>query len=104
MERGVMVRSGTIEEITAAESHYRVVRLAWLGDAARLGPALKANEKVSGVMLSDGQGVFKFAGTEEDLAVLLRALVEAGVQIVSFSEVKQTVEDLYLKLSRHEVM
>jgi ABC-2 type transport system ATP-binding protein len=104
MERGVMVRSGTIEEITAAESHHRVVRLAWLGDAAPLAAALKANERVSGVMLSDGQGVFKFAGTEEELAVLLRSLVEEGAQVVAFSEVKQTVEDLYLKLSRHEVM
>lgn len=104
MERGVMVRSGTIEEITAEESHHRVVRLSWLGDAALLAAGLKANEKVSGVMLSDGQGVFKFAGTEEELAALLRALIEAGGQVVAFSEVKQTVEDLYLKLSRHEVM
>jgi ABC-2 type transport system ATP-binding protein len=104
MERGVMVRSGTIEEITAEESHHRVVRLSWLGDAAPLAAGLKANEKVSGVMLSDGQGVFKFAGTEEELAALLRALVEGGGQLVAFSEVKQTVEDLYLKLSRHEVM
>ena len=104
MERGVMVRSGTIEEITAAESHHRVVRLAWLGDGAPLGARLKANEKVSGVLLSDGEGVFKFAGTEEELAMLLRDLVEGGGQIVAFSEVKQTVEDLYLKLSRHEVM
>jgi ABC-2 type transport system ATP-binding protein len=104
MERGVMVRSGTIEEITAAESHHRVVRLAWLGHAAPLGAGLKANEKVSGVMLSDGEGVFKFAGTEEELAALLRTLVESGGQVVAFSEVKQTVEDLYLKLSRHEVM
>jgi hypothetical protein len=100
----VMVRSGTIEEITAEESHYRVVRVAWLGDAAPLGAGLKANEKASGVMLSEGEGVFKFAGTEEELAVLLRALIEAGAQVISFVEVKQTVEDLYLKLSRHKVM
>ncbi len=36
MEKGVMIRSGTIEEITAAETHYRVVRLSWVGDTAAL--------------------------------------------------------------------
>jgi ABC-2 type transport system ATP-binding protein len=104
MEKGHMMRSGTIEEITAAESHYRVVRLSWVGDAAGVAAILKANPKVSGPMVQGGEGVFKFAGTEEELAVLLAELVSGGVRVVSFGEVKQTIEDLYLKLSRHEVM
>jgi ABC-2 type transport system ATP-binding protein len=105
MEKGVMVRSGTIEEITAAESQYRVVRLGWVGDAAvQVDSRLKADGKVSGVMLSGCEGVFKFAGTEEELAAVLSGLIAQGVRVVSFTEVKQTVEDLYLKLSRHEVM
>jgi pimeloyl-CoA synthetase len=44
------------------------------------------------------------AGSEEDLAAILSELVAGGVRILSFGEVKQTVEDLYLKLSHHEVM
>jgi ABC-2 type transport system ATP-binding protein len=105
MEKGVMLRSGTIEEITAAESHYRVVRLCWVGEAGVLVESrLKADGKISGVMLSVSEGVFKFAGTEEELAAVLSGLVSSGVRVVSFTEVKQTVEDLYLKLSRHEVM
>jgi ABC-2 type transport system ATP-binding protein len=105
MEKGVMVRSGTIEEITAAETQYRVVRLSWVGDSGAVVEArLKADGKISGVMLSGAEGVFKFAGTEEELAAVLTGLTAGGVRVVSFSEVKQTVEDLYLKLSRHEVM
>jgi ABC-2 type transport system ATP-binding protein len=104
MEKGRMVRSGTVEEITAAESHYRVVRLSWVGEAAGVSATLKANSKVSGLMAQGAQGVFKYAGTEEELAALLAELVSAGVRVVSFGEVKQTIEDLYLKLSRHEVM
>jgi hypothetical protein len=38
------------------------------------------------------------------MAVLLGDLVAAGVGVKGFGEVKQTVEDLYMKLSRHEVM
>jgi len=100
-----MIRSGTIEEITAAETHYRVVRLSWVGDSgAAVESRLKAEGKISGVMLSGAEGVFKFAGTEEELAAVLSGLIASGVRVVSFTEVKQTVEDLYLKLSRHEVM
>ena len=33
MERGRMIRSGRIEEIVARESKFRVIRVAWVGDA-----------------------------------------------------------------------
>jgi ABC-2 type transport system ATP-binding protein len=105
MEKGRMVRSGKIEEITAAESQYRVVKLAWVGDSAGLIEGkLNTTSSVSGVMMRGREGAFKFAGSEEELAQLLESLVSAGARIVSFGEVRQTVEDLYLKLSRHEVM
>jgi ABC-2 type transport system ATP-binding protein len=105
MEQGRMVRSGKIEEISNAETQFRVVRLTWLDDGGAFADArLKENPSVSGVMLKDRQGVFKFAGSEEDLAALLQSLVSGGVRVVSFGEVKQTVEDLYLKLSKNEVM
>lgn len=105
MEKGRMIRSGTIEEITAGESRHRVVRMSWVGDAAGgVESKLKADERVSGLMVKGLEGVFKFAGSEEDLAGLLADLVTGGLRVVYFGEVKQTVEDLYLKLSRHEVM
>ena len=105
MEKGRMVRSGTLEEITAEESKYRVVRLAWTGDsAAQVEARLKALPGVSNLMVQGGEGVFRFAGPEDGLAAVLRELVAAGVPVLSFGEVKQTVEDLYLKLSRNEVM
>ena len=105
MEKGRMVRSGTIDAITAAEASYRVVRLAWLGDsAAQVEGRLKAIPHVSEVLMQRSEGVFRFAGPEDGLAAVLRELVSAGVPVVSFGEVKQTVEDLYLKLSRNEVM
>ncbi len=105
MEKGAMVRSGKIEQIVAAESQHRVVRLAWLGDSeAGVKTRLEGNAQVSGLLVSGAEGVFKFAGSEEELAALLADLVAGGVRVVSFGEVKQTVEDLYMKLSRHEVM
>jgi len=59
---------------------------------------------VSGLMTRGFEAAFQFSGPEESLALVLKELVTAGVSVLSFGEVKQTVEDLYLKLSRNEVM
>lgn len=104
MEKGVMVRSGTIHEITTAESRYSVVRVNWAGDGAdMIESALQGSKLVSDPFIKGRECVFKFFGTEDELAALLRTLVTSGVDVVSFGEVKQTVEDIYLKLSQGQV-
>jgi ABC-2 type transport system ATP-binding protein len=105
MEKGNMVRSGRIEEIVASASPVRVVRLGWARDGRVSAEArLRAIPNVSDVLVRDHDGVFKFAGSEDELSEVLAALVSAGIRVTSFGEVKQTVEDLYVKLSRNEVM
>jgi ABC-2 type transport system ATP-binding protein len=105
MEKGRMVRSGRIDEVTAAETSARLVRLTWAGDSAfALLDLLKANPAISEPKPGFGAGTFRFAGSDDDLAALLAQIVAAGVRVTSFGEVKQTVEDLYMKISTHEVM
>lgn len=105
MERGRMVRSGSIAEVTAAAASTRLVKLSWAGDAlAAAQEKLKSDARVSEVNLAAGAGTFHFSGAENDLAAVLASLVGAGVAVTSFGEVKQTVEELYMKLSTHEVM
>jgi ABC-2 type transport system ATP-binding protein len=105
MEKGRMVRSGSIEQVTAAAASTRLVRLSWAGDSLAVAEnKLKSDARVSEVNLAPGTGTFRFSGAEEELAPVLAALVAANVQVTSFGEVKQTVEELYMKLSTHEVM
>jgi ABC-2 type transport system ATP-binding protein len=104
MEKGRMVRSGRIEDVTAAEGTARDFRVSWLGDATTVENALAVRPHVSNLQLSAGTATFQFAGSDEEVASLLADLVAAGVRVKTFAEVKQTVEDLYMKLSRHEVM
>jgi len=104
MEKGVMVRSGRIAEISSAESQqFRVVRLSWVGEA-RVEERLRSTDKISNIVVRGSQGLFRFSGTEEDLAGVLQQLITSGIRVLAFGEVKQTIEDLYLKLSRNEVM
>lgn len=105
MEKGCMVRSGRIDEVTAAENLARDLRLSWLDDAtAILQQKLAGHVHVSNLQLGAGMGTFQFTGSDDALAQLLSDLVANGVRVTNFAEVKQTVEDLYMKLSRHEVM
>jgi ABC-2 type transport system ATP-binding protein len=110
MEKGRMVRSGRIDEVTAAENPTRLVRLTWAGDSLA-GDSLKTVQKqlqreprISQAKLTAAGGAFQFAGPEEDLAPVLAGLIASGVKVTAFGEVKQTVEELYMKLSTHEVM
>lgn len=105
MEKGCMVKSGTLEEITATEDQFRLVRFGWLGDGAALvQQVLQGDSRITGLTVQGSQAVFRLAGPEDELASVLAMLVARGVHVVSFAEVRQTVEDLYLKLSHHEVM
>ena len=105
MEKGCMVRSGRIDEVTAAENLARDMRVSWLGDASGiLEEKLRGNANLSSLQVSAGNATFQFAGSDEEMAALLASLVSAGVRVKTFAEVKQTVEDLYMRLSRHEVM
>jgi ABC-2 type transport system ATP-binding protein len=105
MEKGRMIRSGRIEEVTAAENLARDLRISWLGDAtASLEERLRGHAHVSNMQLAAGTGTFQFGGSDEELAALLTDLVAGGIRVKTFAEIKQTVEDLYMKLSRHEVM
>jgi ABC-2 type transport system ATP-binding protein len=105
MEKGQMVRSGRIDEVIAAANLARDIRLTWLGDNTdSLRAALSGNPQISALQLNGLSGTFQFTGSDDDLAALLAKLVSSGVRVKSFSEIKQTVEDLYMKLSKHEVM
>ena len=103
MEKGRMIRSGRINEIVAAESKFRVIRVGWVGDADVPG-ILRSFPDVSNIVEQGKEAVFQFTGTDEALAMIPAELAARGVAVLSFGEVKQTVEEIYMKLSKNEVM
>lgn len=105
MEKGQLVRTGPLQDVVSAGSLHRVIRMHWLGDGrAGLRSVLSTFAAVSDVKLNATEGEFYFSGSDDDLVDVLRRVVAAGVRLRSFAEAKQTVEDMYMKLSSHEVM
>ena len=105
MEKGALVRSGRIEDVTAAANPARTLRVRWIGDSSStVQSLLQQDPLISGLIVQSTEGEFRFAGTEDQLSKVLNNLVTVGVKITSFAETRQTVEDLYMKLSGHQVM
>jgi len=87
MERGRMVRSGRIAEVTAAKSPARLVRFSWSGDSlAVVQEQLGREPRISQTKLTVGGGAFGFSGPDEDLAPVLAGLIAAGVRVTAFGE------------------
>ena len=105
MEKGRMIRSGRLKEVAAAESPAREIHLAWRGNGVdRLHGILTAQGMISDVRLNHQDGNFRFTGSDDELAGVLADLIGGGVRVSSFAETGHTVEELYMKVSRHEVM
>ncbi|HSS95753.1 MAG TPA: hypothetical protein VLK33_01915, partial [Terriglobales bacterium] len=99
------VRSGRLEDVTAAANPARTLRMRWIGDSANLIESLLQQDPlISALNLQSSAGEFQFAGTEDQLSKVLNNLITVGVKVTSFAEARQTVEDLYMKLSGHQVM
>ena len=104
MEKGKLVRSGPIEEFAALDLG-RSIRLGWVGEfASTVRSLLETHAKVTNSLVNGNEGSFQFTGSKDELAEILSSLVTVGVPVLSFGETKQSVEDIYLKVSHHEVM
>jgi len=104
MEKGVLVRSGRVDEIASVERKQRVVRVGWAGKAGNVDSILRTVPNVSDIAVNGAEAVFRYAAGPDQLPEVLAALIGGGVRVSAFGEVKQTIEDLYLKISHNEVM
>jgi ABC-2 type transport system ATP-binding protein len=104
MEKGEMLRSGRIEGLAGQHLPAKVFRVEWLTGPADVLTTLASDPRIGNVQPNGNSAVFQIADDEHVAAEVLGALVNGGAQVVAFHEIKQTVEELYLKVSHHEVM
>jgi ABC-2 type transport system ATP-binding protein len=106
MERGMMLRSGRVQELRdeVEGAGDRTIEVRWLGAAGAMRDFLRVHGLLQHAVLGDGEGAFRFRGDDEATVELLSEMTAAGVRLTAFHEVKQTVEELYLKLSHGQVM
>ncbi len=108
IDRGRLLRSGSIGEIERSLRANSLMRIDLLGDdaaavAARdwLGTDSRVADVLEGMTSSDGTVRIEasFDGPPDAQADLLRAMVEAGHRVVGFSQVASDLEEIFLRVT-----
>ena len=108
IDRGRLLRSGSIHDIERSLRASALLRIDVLGDEAAITAArdwLGTDPRVADVLggVTDGDGVVRieasFDGTHEAQADLLRTMVEAGHRVVGFSQATSDLEEIFLKVT-----
>jgi ABC-2 type transport system ATP-binding protein len=103
IEQGQLIISGSIEDIRQRASHERLVRIRAIQSPAQVEGVLESQPGVSGIRAMADQVEVDFSGDDESLAALLDGLIEKGIKVVSFTEIDDDLEDLFMRLTKGEV-
>ena len=108
IDRGRLLRSGSIHEIEQSLRATALLRIEILGDdAARIAAAewLRTDSRVGDVLEAapDGGGVIRleaaFDGNTDAQADVLRTMIEAGHRVVGFNQATSDLEEIFLKVT-----
>ncbi len=104
IEKGRLLRAGPLEQVMREAAGARTVRIRIAVPGFPLGAWLQGRPEVSGVAAEPSHAQFFLAGGDADLAGLVKALVTAGAPVCAVEEVTETLERVFSRLSRGEVM
>jgi ABC-2 type transport system ATP-binding protein len=108
IDRGRLLRSGSIDEIERSLRATALLRIDLLGDEAAVAAArafleavVRIADVLGGVSKADGAARIEasFDGPPEAQADLLRAMVEAGHRVVGFNQATSDLEEIFLKVT-----
>jgi ABC-2 type transport system ATP-binding protein len=103
LERGRIVRAGTMGELLAAPTPHATVRLRALLPDDELRRTLAASPGVEAVRVVAHELEVDLAGGEEAAVALLASLVRAGVPVVEFRQQRDGLEELFMAVTRGDV-
>ncbi len=103
IERGTIRRWCDTEELVRHDGKSRTYRLSMVKGLENGQQVLAEIDGVSDLRTAGGALEFEFDADEHAAAKLLRRLVNAGVPVLSFTAVKATLEDAYLRSGLKQV-
>jgi ABC-2 type transport system ATP-binding protein len=104
LEKGRLLRVGRLEDVMREGAAARQIRIRLASPGFAAETWLSARGDVSGIVATEAAAQFAYAGSDADLAELVRGLVTAGAPVCGVEEVTETLEKLYSRISSGEVM
>jgi ABC-2 type transport system ATP-binding protein len=103
LEQGKLVAVGSVEEISERVQDCGQVRVRVLSDRERLVTWLGARSEVSDIRGESALVTFNHVGDRQSEAALLRAIVEAGFDVVEYGTRHKSLEDVFLHVTEGRV-
>ena len=100
IERGSLLATGTVDEIQRGASKQRGVRVTPLAKLDELAAWLRARDGVFDVTVAAPHVVFHHRGDNAAEAKILRAMVQADFEIASFGGKDETLEDVFMNVTK----
>jgi ABC-2 type transport system ATP-binding protein len=113
LEKGRLVKSGRLEKILEEGSTAPGPQGKAAGQRVRVklaAPGFNWNEwlgqhpQVSGLVMEASGALFTFGGTDAELAELMKALIGAGAPVFGVEKLTDSLEQVYSRLTKGEVM
>ena len=100
IEQGCLLAIGSVEEIQRGQAQHRGIVVRILGGADALTNWLEEHAAVSNLVV-DGELVrFAHEGDRESEAAMLKAMIEAGLQVAEFSSHQKSLEDVFMHVTQ----
>ncbi len=100
IENGQLIIAGDVHEIIERIKGHLQLRLEVRGDAEQATRVLAQQPGIGQMEVENHQVKAEFNGQRDDLPALLKALVEAGVEVSAFGEEEMDLEDVFIRLTR----
>jgi ABC-2 type transport system ATP-binding protein len=103
IEQGRLLAVGSVDQISARAQDCGVVRVRVLRDVERMRQWLTSHNHIADLCCDGQLTTFTHFGDRESEAALLRAIVEAGFDVVEFGARHQSLEDVFLRVTEGRV-
>ena len=100
IERGDLMAFGPVREVVKTIQAAKVIEIHLLEGAAEASMFLHGKPHVANTHMMGSTTVkVEFEGTEEDQALMLKAVIDAGFRVTEFREESADLEDVFLKVT-----
>lgn len=103
IEQGKLLAVGRVDDIRKKLRPTNVVKVGLLKEGARLAEWLTTRNDVGELRVDGEQVWFTHSGDRESEAHLLKSMVEAGFAVVEFGAHQQTLEEVFMQVTRGRI-
>jgi ABC-2 type transport system ATP-binding protein len=102
IDNGVLVEAGPLDELSEKYKKERKVHIHIIEGLDRIEDILGTDKKIVSISVEGKHITLRYEGTPADLAQINARINEAGIRITGLCEEKETLEDIFLRITERE--